>query len=203
MPSFPKSILIATKNQGKVREIKDLVKDLPIDFLSLAEFPDAPDVIEDGATFEENALKKARTLALATGLATLADDSGLCVDVLDGRPGVLSARYGGESASDEEKCLRLLDELNAVPDSERTARFVCVLALVHPGGPEKLFSGVCEGRIMRELRGNQGFGYDPIFLYEGQNVTFAEMDRHSKNLVSHRGKALRLLQEYLRKEIQR
>ncbi len=197
MSQLPQKILIATRNQGKIREIKDLVKDLPIEFLSMTEFPDAADVEEDGETFEENALKKARTLALATGLVTLADDSGLCVDALNGRPGVLSARYGGEAASDEEKCIRILEEMREVPDSERTARFVCVLALVDPSGEERVFAGACEGRIIRELKGSKGFGYDPIFLYEEQGLTFAEMDRQSKNMVSHRGLALRQFAEYL------
>ncbi|MBI5250673.1 MAG: XTP/dITP diphosphatase [Desulfomonile tiedjei] len=191
MPHLPQKILIATKNLGKVNEIRDLIQDLPIEFLSLAEFPDAPDVVEDGETFEENALKKARTLALATGLVTLADDSGLCVEALNGRPGVLSARYSGEGSSDEEKCLRILEEMSEIPDSERYARFVCVLALADPGGEEYVFRGVCEGRIIRELKGTKGFGYDPIFLYEEEGLTFAEMDRQSKNLVSHRGLALR------------
>lgn len=198
MPSVPQKILIATKNQGKVKEISDLVGDLPIEFVSLTEFPNAPDVLEDGETFEDNALKKARTLAEATGLTTLADDSGLCVDSLGGRPGVLSARYAGESASDEEKCARILEEMREVPDSERTARFVCVLALVDPRGRQNTFKGVCAGRIIRELRGRRGFGYDPIFLYEEQGLTFAEMDMQSKNRVSHRGRALREFSEFLR-----
>lgn len=198
MPSVPQKILIATKNQGKVKEISDLVGDLPIEFVSLTEFPNALDVLEDGETFEDNALKKARTLAEATGLTTLADDSGLCVDSLGGRPGVLSARYAGESASDEEKCARILEEMREVPDSERTARFVCVLALVDPRGGQNIFRGVCDGQIIRELRGTRGFGYDPIFLYEEQGLTFAEMDMQSKNRVSHRGRALREFAEFLR-----
>jgi XTP/dITP diphosphohydrolase len=197
MSSLPQKILIATRNQGKVRELRDLVKDFPIEFLSMTEFPDAADVEEDGETFEENAMKKARTLALATGLVTLADDSGLCIDALNGRPGVLSARYAGEAASDEEKCISILEEMLEVPDSERTARFVCVLALVDPNGEERIFRGACEGRIIRELKGSQGFGYDPIFLYEEEGLTFAEMDRQSKNLVSHRGMALRQFSEHL------
>jgi len=190
-------ILVATRNLGKIREIADLLKDLPVELISLSEFPDLPDVVEDGETFEENALKKARTLARATGILSLADDSGLCIDALGGRPGVLSARYGGPDSTDEEKCLRVLDEMREVPDSQRTARFVCVLALVDVGGEEKLFRGTCEGSIIRELRGSEGFGYDPIFLYEDQGLTFAEMDRSSKNVVSHRGLALRRFAEYL------
>lgn len=198
MSLIPQKILIATRNKGKVKEIQDLVKDLPVAFLSLADIPETPDVVEDGETFEENALKKARELARITRLVTLADDSGLCVDALDGRPGVLSARYAGESASDEEKCLRLLDEMKDVPDSKRTARFVCVLALVDPKGDERIFRGTCEGRIIHELKGTAGFGYDAIFLYEEAGRTFAEMDRQSKNEVSHRGRALRQFSDFLR-----
>ncbi len=191
-------ILIATRNRGKVKEIRDLVQDLPVEFRSMADFPDLPDVEEDGLTFEENALKKARTLSRETGLITLADDSGLCVDALDGRPGVLSARYGGQDSSDEEKCRRLLQEVDGVPHELRTARFVCVMALVDPKGMERTFEGVCEGKIIHELRGSEGFGYDPIFLYEEAGRTFAEMDRAAKNRVSHRGKALKQVADFLR-----
>jgi XTP/dITP diphosphohydrolase len=168
-------------------------------FLSLSEVPGIPEVVEDGETFEENALKKARVMAYSTGIVTLADDSGLCVDALDGRPGVHSARYAGDNASDEEKYLRVLEEMEGVPDSGRSARFVCALALVAPDGDEKLFRGVCEGRITREPRGSSGFGYDPIFYFEEAGCTFAEMDRESKNRVSHRGRALRQFADFLRK----
>ena len=199
MHRIPDKILIATTNQGKVQEIRNLVKGLPALFLSLSEVPDIPEVLEDGATFEENALKKAREMAYSTGIVTLADDSGLCVDALDGRPGVHSARYAGEDASDEEKYLRVLEEMQDVPDSERSARFVCAVALVAPDGEEKLFRGVCEGRITREPRGSSGFGYDPIFYFEEAGCTFAQMDQESKNRVSHRGRALREFAEFLRK----
>ncbi len=199
MHRIPDKILIATTNQGKVQEIRNLVKGLPALFLSLSEVPGISEVVEDGATFEENALKKARMMAYSTGIVTLADDSGLCVDALDGRPGVHSARYAGDNASDEEKYLRVLDEMEGVPDSERSARFVCALALVAPDGEEKLFRGVCEGRITREPRGSSGFGYDPIFYFQEAGCTFAEMDRESKNRVSHRGRALRQFAEYLRR----
>jgi XTP/dITP diphosphohydrolase len=198
MKRIPPTILIATRNRGKIKEIRDLVKGLPLEFHSLDDVREAPDVEEDGATFEENALKKARVTAVATGMTTAADDSGLVVDALDGRPGVLSARYGGEDATDEEKCLKILDEMRNVPDEFRTARFVCVLALAEPNGEGHLFRGTCEGKIIRELRGKQGFGYDPIFLSEDTGLTFAEMDRAAKNLVSHRGRALRQFGEFLR-----
>ena len=197
MNKIPDRILIATTNLGKVKEIRDLVKDLPVEFLALSDVENVPDVVEDGKTFEENALKKARHYAQATDLVTLADDSGLCIDALDGRPGVLSARYAGEHASDEEKCFRVLDEMRDVPDDRRTAMFVCVLAMASPLGEEMIFLGTCEGRITREQRGTGGFGFDSIFYYEEAGCTFAEMDRESKNQVSHRGLALRKLATYL------
>lgn len=197
MNIVPSKILIATRNQGKVDEIRDLVKRLPILFLSLADVGAIPDIVEDGKTFEENALRKARIISRSTGMVTLADDSGLCIDALKGRPGVLSARYAGEGATDEEKCRAILSEMQGVPDDVRSARFVCVIALVEPDGEEQVFRGVCEGRIIRELRGTGGFGYDPIFYYEEAGGTFAEMDRQWKNRVSHRGRALREFIEFL------
>ncbi len=197
MKNAPAKILVATRNNGKINEIRAILQNISIELLSLNSFPELPDVVEDGETFEENALKKARVMALATGIAALADDSGLCVDALNGRPGVLSARYAGEGASDEEKCARILEEMKDVPDVSRTARFICVLALIAPNGYEKLFKGACEGKIIREMRGSGGFGYDPIFYYPGSGLTFAEMDREAKNRVSHRGRALREFRNYL------
>jgi XTP/dITP diphosphohydrolase len=201
MTGLPEKIIIATNNQGKVREIRDLVQGLPIVFLSLADFPDLPEVVEDGATFEENALKKARAVAQATGTTTLADDSGLCVDALGERPGIHSARYGGQGRSDEQKCRLVLDEMRDVPDHERSARFVCVLGLVFPDGNQKVFRGVSEGSITRELKGSHGFGYDPIFYFEEAGCTFAEMDSEAKNRVSHRGRALRQFASYLKRMV--
>jgi XTP/dITP diphosphohydrolase len=203
MKSLPDKILIATSNQGKVKEIRDLVKSIPIVFLSLSDVDEVPEVVEDGLTFEENALKKARTLAEATGLVTLADDSGLCVDALDGRPGVYSARYAGEDATDAEKCARILREMENVQEHDRTARFVCAMALVTPEGEEKMFRGSCKGTITREPRGTGGFGYDPIFYFEQAGCTFAEMDRQSKNRVSHRGHALRAFARFLKEVMAR
>jgi XTP/dITP diphosphohydrolase len=196
--AIPPKIVIATRNQGKVREIQDLVEGLPVIFLSLSDLPHAPDVVEDGDTFEQNALKKARAIARVSGIPSLADDSGLCVDALNGRPGVHSARYAGEDASDEDKCRRILREMAEVPPPLRSARFVCVLALIAPDGEEKTFTGTCDGVITKELRGQSGFGYDPIFYHEEYGKTFAEMDRESKNRVSHRGRALAELALYLR-----
>jgi XTP/dITP diphosphohydrolase len=194
---LPPRILIATRNRGKVNEIQDMVQHLPVRFLCLEDVPPVPEVEEDGETFQENALKKARAVAEHAGIPTLADDSGLCVDALEGRPGVLSARYGGDGASDEQKCLRILEEMSHVPDHGRTARFVCVVAVAAPDREERTFTGVCEGRITHELRGTGGFGYDPIFFYEDAACTFAEMSREAKNRVSHRGKALHAFSAFL------
>lgn len=199
MKTPPSKILIATRNQGKIREIQDLVGGLAIAFLSLSDMGNLPDVVEDGETFEENALKKARLISTWTGLATLADDSGLCIDALDGRPGVHSARYAGSHSSDEEKWGKILAEMKGVPNEKRTAHFVCVLALVDPSGQEDLFKGTCQGLITTEPRGKGGFGYDPIFYFEEAGLTFGEMDRRSKNLVSHRGHALGHFAAYLRR----
>ncbi|MEW6533532.1 MAG: XTP/dITP diphosphatase [Thermodesulfobacteriota bacterium] len=194
---LPARILIATRNQGKVREIRDLVADLPVTFLSLDDVPDVPEVVEDADTFEGNALKKATILAQATGIPALADDSGLCVDALGGRPGVHSARYAGEGASDADRIAKLLNEMRDVPEQQRSARFVCALALAWPDGKSKMFTGMCEGHITREPRGVGGFGFDPVFYFPEAGCTFAEMNRQDKNQVSHRGKALRQLAEYL------
>ncbi|MFC1836089.1 XTP/dITP diphosphatase [Thermodesulfobacteriota bacterium] len=197
MTRLPEKILLATGNAGKVKEIRHLVSDLRINLLSLADVVDPPDVIEDGDTFEANALKKARVLSNETGLVSLADDSGLCVDALDGRPGVLSARYAGDDASDEDKFKMLLREMADVSEDRRTARFVCVLALVWPDGPEEIFRGECEGLITHEPNGTAGFGYDPVFYYPAAGCTFSQMELTEKNQVSHRGRALKLLAEYL------
>jgi XTP/dITP diphosphohydrolase len=199
MKTAPPTILIATRNQGKIREIQDLVRGLPVAFLSLSDLADVPDVVEDGETFEENALKKARLISSSTGLVTLADDSGLCVDALDGRPGVHSARYAGNHSSDEEKWRKILSEMEGLPNEKRSAQFVCVLALVDPPGLEELFRASCHGFITSEPRGKGGFGYDPIFYFEEARLTFGEMDRHSKNLVSHRGLALAQFSAYLKR----
>jgi XTP/dITP diphosphohydrolase len=198
MKNAPAKILVATRNIGKINEIRAILQGISVELLSLDSFSGLPDVVEDGETFEENALKKGRVMALSAGIAALADDSGLCVDALNGRPGVLSARYAGEGSSDEEKCARILGEMKDIPDVLRTARFICVLALVAPNGGEKLFKGVCEGIIIREMRGAAGFGYDPIFYHPGSGLTFAEMDSEAKNRVSHRGRALREFRNYLK-----
>jgi len=193
-------ILVGTTNAGKLREVTTVLSNLPLQFISLARFTTWPKVVEDGKSFEENALKKARTLADFSGYVTLADDSGLEVSVLGGAPGILSARYSGEEGNDEKNNELLLRELAGVPQDKRDARFVCVIALCVPqalGGREWLFRGECEGRIAFAPKGERGFGYDPLFLYSAMGLTFAELDPETKNQVSHRGKALRKLKEEL------
>ena len=189
-------LLIATTNAGKLTEIEAALEELPVRILSLNDFPDTPEVVEDGATFEENALKKARTIAAFSGVPTLADDSGLEVDALGGAPGIYSARYSGEDADDARNNRKLLNELAGLPEERRGARFVCVLALYGPQG-EWLFRAECPGRIGFEPRGASGFGYDPLFFYQPLGRTFGELDRETKSRVSHRGLALQKLKAAL------
>lgn len=196
-------LVLATKNRGKIVEITNLLEGCGVKLLSLNDFAEIAEVEEDGDTFEANALKKARFVASSHRLTSLADDSGLCVDALSGRPGVLSARYAGPDSDDRQKYLKVLDEMKSIEDPFRTARFVCVLALVAPNGAEKLFEGVCEGRILKEPRGTGGFGYDPIFYFEEMGMSFGEMDLETKNRVSHRGKALKLFSDFVKTIIQR
>nr|WP_206529486.1 XTP/dITP diphosphatase [Brevibacillus sp. SYP-B805] len=190
---------MATRNQGKVREFERLFAPLGWEVHSLAAYPDAPEVIEDGETFAANAIKKAVTIAEALGMAAVADDSGLEVDALGGRPGVYSARYAGEKASDEENWRKLLLELKDVPLEKRTARFRCVLAYVEPGGEPILASGSCEGVILPEPAGTNGFGYDPVFFLPGRNCTMAQLDPDVKNRISHRAQAMQSLLEEIRR----
>ncbi len=193
-------LLVATTNKGKFAEVRAYLAKLPLKILSLQALTNPPTVIEDGATFEANALKKARTLAEFSGLLTLADDSGLEVDALDGAPGIFSARYGGENGNDEQNNQKLLRELESVPEEKRSARFVCALALCAPsadGMSDWTVREVCEGRIARALSGLKGFGYDPLFFFPPFNKTFGEIDRNRKATVSHRGKALAKLLEVM------
>lgn len=201
-------LLVATRNKGKLAEFRELVVGLDVELLSLDDTPSAPpDVIEDGATFEANASKKALEYARATGLLTLADDSGLEVEALGGEPGVRSARFAGPRATDGENNRLLLSKLSAFEHEERTARFCCVLALADPEGPlgadVHLESGECPGRIVSGPKGGGGFGYDPLFVPNAADGrTIAELRRDEKNVVSHRAKASRkmiaFLDDYLR-----
>jgi XTP/dITP diphosphohydrolase len=189
-------LLVATTNQGKFAEVQAFLKSLPLRIVSLRELVNPPAVIEDGASFEENALKKARTLARFSGLLTLADDSGIEVDALGGAPGIISARYCGAEGNDDANNEKLLRELANVPDKKRTGRFVCALALCAPDGDglkEWTVRESCEGRIAFALKGANGFGYDPLFFYPPFGKTFGEIDREIKATVSHRGKALKKL----------
>lgn len=184
-------LVLATRNQGKVREIGDILRDQSgIELLSLRNYPDAPDVVEDGETYEENAIKKASTLAEHTGHLTIADDSGLAVDALDGAPGVHSARYAGENASDQDRIAKLLNALQDIPDDRRSGRFICAVAIAEPLAKVQVVRGVCEGRIIHGPRGTSGFGYDPIFVPLGYAETFSELGDEIKNQISHRAKAL-------------
>lgn len=186
--NLDRPIVVATRNTGKIREFKRLLGDFPVEIKSVEDFGPLPPVVEDGETFEDNAVAKARHTARILGLPAIADDSGLEVAALGGAPGIRSARFAGDKAGDNEKNLKLLDALKGVED--RTARFVCVLAIVVPRGPALLYEGVCEGCIAEEMRGNNGFGYDPVFYYPPFGKTFAELSADEKNRVSHRGKAL-------------
>jgi XTP/dITP diphosphohydrolase len=193
-------LLVATTNPGKFAEFEAYLKQLPLEVLSLKSLERYPKVNEDGATFEENALKKARTLAEFSGLLTLADDSGLEVDALNGAPGIYSARYSGAEGNDAKNNEKLLHELRQVAEEKRAARFVCALALCDPrGGDMKSWTvrQSCEGRIAFEVKGANGFGYDPLFFYPPFGKTFGEIDRAAKATVSHRGKALKDLAELL------
>ena len=184
-------LVLATRNQGKVREIGEILKDENrIELLSLRNYPDAPDVVEDGTTYEDNAIKKAAVLAEYTGHLTIGDDSGLAVDALDGAPGVHSARYAGENASDQDRIAKLLEALQDVPDDRRSGRFVCAVAIAEPHAQVQVVRGICEGRIIRAPRGTSGFGYDPVFVPAGYDKTFAELGDEIKNQISHRAKAL-------------
>jgi len=184
-------LVIATSNTGKISEISALLENSGIELLSLHDYPDMPDIIEDGSTFMENALKKARETSSYTGSLSLADDSGLMVDALDGRPGVMSARFAPTTEARNNKLLTLMKH---IPDEQRTARFVCALALAGPDGFEWSTTGICEGMITRTPHGKGGFGYDPVFYFEPLGKTFAEISLETKNQISHRGIALRNFQ---------
>jgi XTP/dITP diphosphohydrolase len=191
-------LLLATSNAGKVRELAQLLEGLPLTLRNLSEFEPVPTVEETGETFEENASLKATFHGRRTGLLTLADDSGLEVEALNGAPGVRSARYAGEDATDGQRVARLLEELRGTNDVERHARFVCVLALFDPAVARlRTFRGVCAGRIAATARGSQGFGYDPVFVPEGYELSFAELPTEIKQRISHRALALADARKYL------
>ena len=190
--------IIATNNQKKLKELERILNPLGINAVSAKEEGiSLDDVEETGTTFAENAYLKAEAAFKETSLPSVADDSGLCVDVLDGRPGIYSARYAGENATDEDKNNKLLAELNDVPEKDRTAHFTCAICCILPSGEKIEVEGVCEGSIAFEPHGNGGFGYDPIFKYGDKS--YAELSSDEKDAVSHRGKALRKLKAELEK----
>lgn len=192
-------IVLATRNKKKVEEIRRITAGLPITILSLDDYPLCPEVVEDQKTFEGNAKKKAVETARCSGKPALADDSGLEVDALGGAPGVYSARYAPDASSgnDPKNHEKLLNDLQTVPPEKRSARFVCCIALAFPDGSCEIFFGYSEGRISLDARGKKGFGYDPVFLPQGFEQTFAEMASEEKDALSHRGKALEKLAEFL------
>jgi XTP/dITP diphosphohydrolase len=191
-------LLLASSNSGKVRELTQLLEGLPVRLRNLSEFEAVPTVEETGETFDENASLKAVLYGRRTGLITLADDSGLEVEALEGAPGVRSARYAGAEATDEQRVMRLLEELKGKGDAERGALFVCVLALFDPAASGlRLFRGACRGRIAASARGSRGFGYDPVFVPEGYDLSFAQLPAQVKRRISHRALALADARNYL------
>lgn len=183
------SVILATTNQGKAAEFQKLLGQLPLTVKTLKDYPQIGEIVEDGQTFAENALIKARAVAKAAGILTIADDSGLVVDALGGAPGIYSARYAGENKDDNANIAKLLQEMENVPAEERGARFICAIAVVTEDGREFVAEGNCHGEILTKAKGDGGFGYDPVFFVPELNKTFAQLTMTEKNAVSHRGKA--------------
>ena len=195
-----KRMIFATGNENKMKEIREILGALPLEILSMKEAGVSADIVEDGKTFEENALIKARAICKLAGEMVLADDSGLEIDYLNKEPGIYSARYMGEDTSYHIKNKSLIDRLEGVPDEKRTARFVCAIAAVLPDGKELVVRGTVEGIIGYEEKGENGCGYDPIFYHPERGCTTAELPPEEKNSISHRGNALRLMKELLERE---
>ena len=190
-------IVLATKNKGKVKEFERLLTDLHINILPMTDFPEVGEIEETGEAFEENALIKAREVARITGHVAMADDSGLAVDALDGRPGVYSARYAGEGAGDGANNKKLVEDLKGIGPHDRSAAFICFMAVVDPSGKSMTVSGRCEGIIKDVPSGSGGFGYDPLFYVEEYGCTMAELSPEVKNSISHRGRAVAELKKLL------
>ncbi len=197
-----KKIIFATGNAGKMKEIRNILSDLPVQVLSMKEVGIQTDIVEDGKTFAENAVIKARAIMQLTGEVVLADDSGLEIDYLNKEPGIYSARYMGEDTSYRIKNANLIQRLEGVPDEKRTARFVCAIAAAFPDGTVKTTEGTIEGRIGNEEKGENGFGYDPIFYVPEFGCTTAELSEEQKNKISHRGKALTEMKEILKDKLE-
>ncbi|MEK6670399.1 MAG: XTP/dITP diphosphatase [Nitrospirota bacterium] len=192
-----RELVLATRNRHKGEELAALLGDLGITIRTLDEYPDAPDVVEDGDTCEANAIKKARAIAEFTGLPAVADDTGLEVDALGGRPGIYAARYAGEDATYEDNCRKLLRELMGVPREQRTARFLTVAAIALPSNGVRVAQGTLDGVIAEEASGTLGFGYDPVFLIPELGKTLAQLSADQKNTISHRAKAFMKMRELL------
>ena len=192
-----KEIIIATKNKGKVKDFEVLLNDKGYQVSSLLDFPEIKDVEETGITFVENATLKAEEIAGVLNKMVIADDSGLSIDALEGRPGVYSARYAGEEKSDQANIEKVLNELEGVPTEDRTARFHCALALAIPNEKTLVVEGTCEGAITFKQEGDNGFGYDPIFFVKEQNKTMAQLTSAEKSKISHRGNALKKLEQVI------
>ena len=193
-------IVLATTNQGKTREINELLKGFPVEIKNLNDFGQIPEVIEDGTTFDDNAYKKASFTARVLGYPSMADDSGLCVEALDGAPGVWSARYAGKNATDADNVNKMLDDLK--DKDNRNAAFKCVISIAVPTGAALTYEGECQGVITKEPVGDNGFGYDPLFFYPEFNKTFAQLSIQEKGRVSHRGKALKEIADEMDKIIE-
>jgi XTP/dITP diphosphohydrolase len=192
-------IVLSSGNRDKLKEVTQILSARWLEIVPLSGFPGAPDPREGKDSLKDNALKKARLARDFTGLPSVGDDTGLEVDILEGRPGVLSSRYAGENATYADNVKKLLEILQSIPKEQRTARFRCVVALALPSGTEKIFRGQCPGHIAFEPRGQNGFGYDPIFVPEGKKSSFAQLSPVLKNRLSHRGRALSSLKRHLRK----
>jgi XTP/dITP diphosphohydrolase len=190
-------VVIATRNSDKLREIRQILAPLGLRILALQDFPEVPEILEDGQTFAENAVKKAAVVARRTGRMAIADDSGLAVDALEGRPGVLSSRYAGEGATDPDRYHKLLQEMAGIPPGQRGAAFLCAVAVVSPVGNVEVVEGECRGEIASSPRGTQGFGYDPVFFIPELGRTMAEVEPEVKNRISHRARALEKLKQVL------
>jgi XTP/dITP diphosphohydrolase len=190
---LPLALLLGTKNRGKLVEIQRILSGLDLDLLSLTDFLQAPNVVEDGLTYLDNAIKKARTIAMWSGQLTLAEDSGLEVVALGGQPGIFTARFGGPGLSSRERCLYMLERLREVPDGQRQAVFRCVAVLMDPTGRMTVREGQCSGVIGRDLRGEGGFGYDPLFQLPEHGCSLAELSAEEKDVISHRAQAIRAM----------
>ena len=195
-------MILGTRNHGKIAEFRSLFKGMQIKLLSFYDFPDVPPVVEDGKTFQENAAKKAKAIAKATGRIAVSDDSGLEVDFLKGVPGVYSARFAGERATDRDNARKVLKRLDGVAWEERSARFVCEICAATPKGKIVSAEGTCTGTISFEMRGSHGFGYDPIFIPDGYQMTMAEIEPELKNEISHRADAMKKFRKVLKGFVQ-